>query len=377
MFRTSQRLRSTYCSRPPRRTGLAITEILLIVLVPAVGLVTWALLDSEFQRGLLAGPKRDLMSVNPVYDAVNMEGDTVLTVQGQGQLRIWDLKQSVMLAEMQSQLNEVRCTSYSAQARLVAVGSAMGKVEIWDLEQPDSPITTDEVDAQEVSDCLFTADGQVLLTAGEDGQIILWNARTLDRLDTLIAPIPHDVLRHEAIRSLGISKDDKLVIAGTHSGSVQIWDLEQRKLVHTHRVCPQRVRPEAAVESVNFLADSQSFICSTRSDGVSIFNLESGARIQKLAGEVKGLRSGLLSADEKTFVAGNDAGEIVIWELATGKRFTAAKRHATIVRSLATSPDGKVLFGGDWDGRVQFHTAWTPAVANEVTEQLASSASPL
>jgi len=349
----------------------------LIVLVPAFGLVAWAMLDSEFQRGLLAGPKRDLMSVNPVYDAVNMENNTVLTVQGQGQLRIWDLKQSVMLGEMQSQLSEVRCVDYSLQGRLVAVGSAMGEVEIWDMDHPDSPIRTDDSDLQEVSDCLFTSDGTIMLTAGEDGKIVLWNPRTLERLDTLVAPYRDEANRIEAIRSLGVSKDDKLVIAGTHSGMVQIWDLEQRKLLHSHRVGARRLRPVAAVESVNFLSDNQSFICSTRNDGVSIWSVESGACIQKLAGTLKGVRSGVLSQDEKTFVAGNETGEVVLWDLATGNRFAAAKRHATIVRSLATSPDGTVLFGGDWDGRVQFHTEWAPSVATGVTAKTLSSASPL
>lgn len=156
MFRTRKTPRQTSRLEQPRsasitflsghgsksRAGRAFTEVVLIVLVPCFCLMMWAIFDSELKKSLLAGPTKDhLLTVNPVYDAVTMENDSVLTVQGQGQLRIWDLKKSVMLGEMQSHLSEVRCADYTSEQRLLAVGSAMGKLEIWDLEHPETPLS--------------------------------------------------------------------------------------------------------------------------------------------------------------------------------------------------------------------------------------------
>ncbi len=343
---------------------MALTEMLLIVLVPTFCLVVWALCDSEFQRGLLAGPKKEMLSVNPVYDAVNLENDTILTVQGQGQMRIWDLKQSVMISEMQSLLSEVRCVAYSAQERLVAVGSAMGTVEIWDLNHPESPIVSDHDEdqfVQEVSDCLFTGDGRILLTAGEDGKLILRDSRTLELVETLSAPGPR-----ESIRSLGISRDSKLVIAGTHTGMVQIWDLERRELLHVHRVGEQRVRPDAAVEVVDFLADGKSFVTATRVDGVATWDVATGNCILKLEGAPRGLRAGVLSGDQTEFAVGTELGDIVSWDLSTGRRRVFASKHSSIVRSLAYSADRQVVLGGDWDGRVKFHNTFDVAESTEI-----------
>ncbi|MDB5336122.1 MAG: serine/threonine protein kinase with repeat [Planctomycetaceae bacterium] len=381
MFRLSRLPRQTSRPEPSRsalksfrladncgaksRSGRAFTEVLLIVLVPCFSLMIWALCDSELKKSLLAGPNKDnLLSVNPVYDAVNMENDTVLTVQGQGQLRIWDLKKSVMLGEMQSHLSEVRCADYSPEQRLLAVGSAMGKLEIWDLEHPEMPVLSDDPTLQEVADCLFTPDGKVLLTSGEDGKLVLWNPRTLERLDALVSPDAP-----ESIRSLNISADGNLVIGGTHSGLVQIWDLEQRKLLRTHRVAIQSRRPEAAVETVAFVGDGTNFVSATRNDGVAIWNIKTGACVLRFTGNVLGLRSGLLSHDGSTFTAGSEQGQIVIWDVATGNRIAAPLSRSSIIRSLACSADGKTLLSGDWNGRVQFQHESNRAVTAEIAHR--------
>jgi WD40 repeat protein len=347
------------------RAGRAFTEVVLIVLVPCFCLMMWAIFDSELKKSLLAGPNKDhVLTVNPVYDAVTMDDDAALTVQGQGQLRIWDLKKSVMLGEMQSHLSEVRCADYSSDQRLLAVGSAMGKLEIWDLEHPEVPIVTDDPLLHEVSDCLFVPGGKVLLTSGEDGKIVLWNPRTLERVDTLISPETQ-----ESVRSLGISRDGKQVIAGTHSGLVQIWDLESRKMLRTHRVAAQYQRPEAAVETVAFLADGANFISATRNDGVGIWSIETGACIRHFSGSVKGLRSGVLCSDETRFVAGSECGLVVTWDVATGDRIGAPVVQGAIVRSLACSADGNTLLSGDWNGRVQFQHGSDRPILGEIVRR--------
>ncbi|MES2793892.1 MAG: hypothetical protein V4719_30040 [Planctomycetota bacterium] len=356
----ARRPNASHCS--PSRAGRALTEVVLIVLVPCLCLMIWAMCDAELKKSLLAGPNKDnLLSVNPVYDTVNMENDTVLTVQGQGQLRFWDFKKSVMLGEMQSQLSEVRCAAYSPSERLLAVGSAMGRLEVWNLDNPQLPVMTDDPTLHEVSDCVFTADGKQLLSSGEDGQLLVWNARTLERLDTLVDPECR-----ESIRSLGVSPDGKLAIAGTHSGLAQVWDLKQRRLLHTYRVAARHLRPDAAVESVAFVDGGANFVAATRNDGVAIWNAETGACVQKFAGDFRGLRSGVISRDGKTFVAGSEGGLVASWDVSTGKSIGSPVQRGPIIRALACSADGKMVLSGEWGGRIQFHKAAERPVSTEL-----------
>lgn len=332
------------------RSGLALTEIVLIILVPCFSLLVWGLCDAELKKSLLAGPNRDnQLTVNPVYDSVNMDHQTVATVQGLGQIRIWDLQKSAMIGEMQSHISEIRCVDYSPEQRLLAVGSAMGQLEMWDLEHPETPIVNADAALFEVSECLFTPDGKTLLTSGENGLLLLWNPRTLEKLDTLAASN-----NKQSVRCLAISPDGRIVIAGTRTGLVQVWDLEQRKLLREHRVADWQHCPSATVESVSLLADGKHFISATRDDGIAVWNIESGACLRRFSGETHGVRSGVISPDQTLFTVGNEHGKIVTWEIATGNSIAMTTARSTIVRSVYYSADGQTLLSGGWDGQVQF-----------------------
>lgn len=191
-------------------------------------------------------------------------------------------------------------------------------------------------------------DGNTLLTAGEDGQIVVWNSRTLARLETLTA----DQAR-ESIRSLAVSPDGKYVAAGTNSGIVQIWNWNQRQMIHSHRVAAELQRPDAGIESITFLADNRRFIAATRNSGVAIWNIETGECVQQLEQRLPKLRSGILSQDESHFIGGSEHGRIVTWNLKTGVTSEMVLPNTSVVRSLASNADGTIVLSGDWNGRVQ------------------------
>lgn len=380
MFQTSKLLWNSYrfapcrsevkCCRfanvrsPKGRAAFALTELVLVVYVPCFCLGAWALCDSEIKTSLLAPLNQgNQLTWNVVYDAVKMEDETVLTVQGSGQLRYWDLKNSVNLGELQSRLSEVRCAGYSPEQRLLAVGSAMGELEVWDLEHPEMPLVTVGNLQSEVAACQFTPGGQALLTCGE-GELGIWNPRTLERLDRLASPVSK-----ASFRSLAISTDGKLVICGNSSGLVQVWDLEQRQLVRTHRVDTQFNHPEAAVEAVSFIGDGTNFIAATRNSGVAIWNVDTGVCVQRFIGYLPGLRSGVLSADESRFVAGHADGQIVTWEVATGSRIGPPLKSNSLVRTLECSADGQLLLSGNSGGQVQFQHESNRLVTSEITHQ--------
>lgn len=342
--------KSTLIRSVVRRSGRALTEIVMIVVIPCLCLGIWGLLDSELKRSLMAGPQKDgLLVVNPVYDAVMVGDDEVLTVQGLGQLRLWKLSQSAQIGEMQSHMNEVRSVAYSPLERLLAVGSAMGKFEVWDLNHPEAPQVSNDPSLHEISDCLFSPDGQQLLTTGEDGKVIVWNPRTLERLVTLESPEPV-----EAIRSLALSRDGKILLAGTHSGRVRVWDMEKREHLHSHMISLHHKRPEAAIEAVAFINGDHEYIVGSRNEGVSIRNVATGECVRKLEGAVAGMRSGTLSADGNYFMAGTEDGEVIRWDTASGQRIANSSRYPSIIRCLLTDDSGQAVLVGDWHGRVRF-----------------------
>ncbi len=58
------------------------------------------------------------------------------------------------------------------------------------------------------------------------------------------------------------------------------------------------------------------------------------------------------SPDEKTVAAGDAAGNVIVWDTATGKRLARWQAHAEDVRAVAFAPAGDLLATGGEDGAV-------------------------
>jgi WD40 repeat protein len=66
--------------------------------------------------------------------------------------------------------------------------------------------------------------------------------------------------------------------------------------------------------------------------------------------------------DGKTLAAGNRAGDVVLWDLATREK-RVLKGHKDVVRSVAFSPDGKTLASGAQDNTIRL---WEPTLGLEL-----------
>lgn len=340
-------------SRPPvarsaSRCGLALTEVLMIVVVPCLCLGVWALFDADLKSTLLAGAnKEQYLSTNAIYDAVSMDDNTLLTASAQGQLKLWNLTDGSLLGEMQSHLSEVRCVAYEPRQRLLAVGSATGHLEVWDLARPEKPVGDMRDDLAGVTDCLFLPDGSRLVTSGEDGRMMFWEPRTLRQTDVLKSANSDDL-----IRRLACSSDGRMILAGTSLGQVQIWDLARREVVRSVNVTPDQVRPTCVVEHLAFGKSDLEFIAATRNNGVGVWSTKTGTHIRRLDGDLPGLRSLAISNNGGRCVAGDERGRVTIWDLPTGRQLAVTTQHHSIIRALGCSADGKTIVSGDWLGRI-------------------------
>lgn len=348
---TAGRMRDIHSALWALRRGRVPTEVVLLVMVSGLCLGAFCLCDSELLKGLLAPasafPPR---LASPNTDVVRIDQDRALTVQIHGHMRVWSFSQSAQIAELQSHISDLSCAAYSTEQRLLAVGSMAGLLEIWDLSRSENPKVANAPDLGCVNKCQFTPDGKTLLTADHDGQIILWDSRTLVPRGIWVSPTPL-----EQYRSLAVSSDGKLALAGTSGACVQLWDLETGQCLRTHQIMPPSPDHNATINSVIFLAGDREFIASSVNAGAGIWNVETGALVRRFAGECAGLKGGALSPDGCRFTAGLIDGQVVTWDTATGNRIGAVRQFPTTVKCLLYSADGTSLLTGDWNGEVQFH----------------------
>src|SRR5262245_17250268 len=66
----------------------------------------------------------------------------------------------------------------------------------------------------------FAADGQWLISAGEDGKVIVWDVRRKEMLRTLWS-------HSTGVSPLAVDKDAKLLGAGSSDGVIKVWELPE------------------------------------------------------------------------------------------------------------------------------------------------------
>jgi hypothetical protein len=128
-----------------------------------------------------------------------------------------------------------------------------------------------------------------------------------------------------------------------------LWDLESGQLIREFR------RDENAPGSLVFSPDGRWLVSAATGDTpLQLWNVADGSLIRQLGQQDIG-RSWYASSpvafspQGKLLAAATRAGEIVLWELATGQPLERFRGHAKEITSLAFSPDGRRLLSASED----------------------------
>jgi WD40 repeat protein len=171
----------------------------------------------------------------------------------------------------------------------------------------------------------------------------------------------------ETISDLILSLDGKRLFWGSEDRTIKVWDLEGGNEVLSLPGHKGNITSLALSRDGKRLVsgDGNSSINETFIAGgtIKVWDLETGKETLTLAGHASPIRSLVLSGDGKRlFSASEDDKTIRIWDLETGKEALALRGHASGVYSLALSGDGKRLFSGSADHTIK---VWDVAAGKE------------
>jgi len=116
--------------------------------------------------------------------------------------------------------------------------------------------------------------------------------------------------------------------------------------------------------------------------------LSQGQPVRTLEGHTSWVRSVAFSPDGKLLASGSDDDTIKLWDVATGREVRTLEGHNYAVTSVAFSPDGKLLASGSykeiklWEvatgqevRTLRGHTDWVKSVAFSPDGKLLASGS--
>jgi WD40 repeat protein/serine/threonine protein kinase/Flp pilus assembly protein TadD len=209
------------------------------------------------------------------------------------------------------------------------------------------------VHEEAVNETRFSPDGSLVLTAGDDGKVYLWDSETgQEALAPLNAGSPIDF----AI----FSRDGHRVAAVCHDGTARIWD------IGAAGTPPIVLNPGGKLLWIDFSPDGRQLVTAT-SKTARVWDTSTGKPLPGDLPHNAAVNVALFSPDGRWLATAGDDGLIHLWDAATRQPTPAILSHDRAVLCLAFSPDSKRIASGGADSTAQ---VWNIADGSSVGPRL-------
>jgi WD40 repeat protein len=211
-------------------------------------------------------------------------------------------------------------------------------------------ITTHQSDVRGVS---LSPDGKRLTTAGLDGTVRFWDARTGKEQLSFQA-------HAGGVRCVCFSPDGALIASGggqdNEPGELKLWDArtgKEQTALEGHRF---------RVESVAFSPDGTRLASASGDSTVKVWDVRAKREVAAFKGHPPGgVNSVSFSPDGKRVVSGGgpvgSPGSVKVWDAETGREHISPPEHTAGVSAVAFSPNGKHFVSASWDRTVRIREA--------------------
>ncbi len=274
------------------------------------------------------------------------DGRHILTAGADGKARIWGA--SGALGAGASRWSEagrplagngsdgLRPAAFSADGKLIAAAGQGGTVSIWETASGRRVGVIAEPGAASINALAFDPrDSHLLLTASEDGSVVLWNTTTGggSEVDNLTGDPDAVAFTPNGERFLVASGDTAWLYDTRTETEIAEFDESLRQ----------------SIAEVAFNADGSKFVTAGPL-GAYIWNLDDRS---KPIGEIRGaLETARFSADGTVIVTAGDDGTVREWNLAglTPRGTPMTQTGYAIARDAEFSPDGSRILTASTDG---------------------------
>lgn len=254
----------------------------------------------------------------------------------------------------------VRTVSFSADGKVAITAGDDGFVRTWDAKT-GKPMDEFPGHASPVN---FLASGpdRLLVSVGEDKSVVLRDANPPWQFAGVIGPNPSAPLDLapspfvNRVLSLAFSPDGKLLATGggepSRSGEVLLWNVESRAFV--------KALPDAHSDTVfamEFSRDGKWLVSGAADKFVKVHDVESGKLVKSFEGHTHHVLGVTFKADTNRIASAGADNAIKIWNVETGEQHRTIQNYTKQVTSIHFIGVTDNIISGSGDKTVKMHRA--------------------
>jgi WD40 repeat protein/tRNA A-37 threonylcarbamoyl transferase component Bud32 len=279
-------------------------------------------------------------------------GHTLATTGNHGEIKLWKIAPLPLAEQLRNNLDyDAGHIEFSRDGRtFVLWGTVSGKrcFTVWDVEQGRVRATLPQSDGPRAT--ALSPDGKTLVAVAANGKV--YNYDTVGGVSHNLQGLGKSSPQAGA---LALSPDGALLAQALRNQGFTLRSLRLERPL-------QQLEPAARYSVASFLEDSKTLLAGDLAGRVRAWNLATGELCHEWAAHPAELLHLQLSADGKT-LATADPKVIRLWNGLGGECRHVLRGHRPYIMDLAFAPDGRTLVSSGRDGTLRF---WHVATGREL-----------
>ncbi len=187
---------------------------------------------------------------------------------------------------------------------------------------------------QSVMALAVSAKGTRLVSAGQDGRLVLWHVKSS-------SPIQEWDIGLGPLCSVAYSPQGKSVLCGAESGEILHWDLETGKKLNSFK------GHKGAVLGLAFAPDGKMAVSASKDKTARVWDVDTATERKSMSGASDQLQTIAVTNDCERVVAGGRDGIAYVWDVRSGQQIGTFNDHKAAITGLGISADQKEVLTGD------------------------------
>jgi WD40 repeat protein/serine/threonine protein kinase len=193
-----------------------------------------------------------------------------------------------------------------------------------------------------VTTVAVSPDGRLIASGSLDKTVRIWDARTGNKLKTLIG-------HRRFITSVCFSPDGGRILSGSNDNSARLWDTESGDCIMTLE------GHEESVNAVGLLDDGHCAITASSDSTLKLWDITRGTQLLKYTGHTQAVTSLSISAKSPIMVTGGWDNTVRLWEVTTGRCLHTYKELPQPVTCVVIGSDDTFVVSGGTEKLLRRH----------------------